>query len=42
MEHQLNLTLKPDSEFLADMTIKHLKIRYTDDGEIEMSKEEML
>lgn len=49
----LNLTLKPDNELAGDnsvakpmfyngMTIKHMQIKINEEGEIEMSKEEML
>lgn len=46
----LNLTLKADNELATsnkyqidgNMTIKHMQIKLTEDGEIEMSKEEML
>lgn len=49
----LNLTLKPDNELAGSnpvaqamidngMTVKHMKININQDGEIEMSKEEML
>ena len=44
----LNLTLKPDEVSFenqlanGDLTIKHIKIKINDEGEIEMSKEEMM
>ena len=41
------MTLKPDEDagkemFDHNMTIKNMQVKISDDGEIEMSKEEML